>query len=441
MRHQNRIAHQVGSFVSRIIRFGRVTVPGLLFFVLGSTNLKAQTTLAQGDIAFVAYNSDGTVDDFAFMLLKDITAGTSITFTDHLWMFGASGGFDEAYLGACNTEAFITWTSGSSMSVGAIVVISSPGPAGFGAASEATASTGSLTVQGSCPDFTFPPTGDVLFAYQGTKPANNSASNWLACINMDGGWLSASSTSTSASALPGNLSSDNIILFSPEVDNAVYKGTLTGTATQLKTSIYNLANWNSSDAATYTLPQDIGSSTLPLVWGDFNVQSVMNGIELKWSTLTELNTAHFEVEYSHDGIQYTSLGQVTASGNSSVTQYYRLFLSNSQISSSSAQHYFRLKQVDQDGRFSFSSVIRWRNQTLPQLASAIVADPVARRITLQLSKTGCLIQIYDLQGKLLYESRAGAASTSVILPDQSRGILIIRLTDEKAHTEVHKLRF
>ncbi|MDX1956395.1 MAG: hypothetical protein SFU20_12765 [Chitinophagaceae bacterium] len=65
----------------------------VLFILLGfHLTANAQTTLAAGDIAFTGYNADDNTvngpssnDDFSFILLKNITSGTSIYFTDFGW--------------------------------------------------------------------------------------------------------------------------------------------------------------------------------------------------------------------------------------------------------------------------------------------------------------------------------------------------------------------
>lgn len=54
------------------------TAPGLL----GCLESDMATSLAAGDIALVGYDADNP-DDFAFVILRDIEAGTSITFTDN----------------------------------------------------------------------------------------------------------------------------------------------------------------------------------------------------------------------------------------------------------------------------------------------------------------------------------------------------------------------
>ncbi|MGV3765530.1 MAG: hypothetical protein ACO1NW_05350 [Chitinophagaceae bacterium] len=430
------------TFVKRIFLYSRLhtlsavfTLCSLFFAVKGD----AQTPLAQGDIAFVAYNSDGSVDDFAFMLLKDITTGTTITFTDHLWQYSTGGFYENTSFGACNTETFMTWTASSALTVGTVVVISNPGATGSTNPSQATASTGTLFVPGSCPDFSFPPSGDVLFAYQGTKPASNSANNWLACINMDGGWISATSTSTSASAKPTNLSNDNIILLTPEVDNAVYKGTLTGTATQLKAAIYDLANWDTDDATPFTLPQDIGSSAMPVSWGAFSATSTATGVELRWSTHSEANTSHFETEFSTDGKRFTTDSRIPAAGNSTTETHYQALIPHQKFTAPSTHYFFRIKQVDTDGQFDYSTTKKLAIATQEKRLLSTVQRSPGNEVLLQLSRPGLLITVFDVQGRKLVEQRALSTSITVNTNAVAGSILVLHVSDGQGKKEVHKV--
>ena len=85
-----------------------------LLFLVSINFISAQTTLNAGDIAIVGINCDDP-DDFAFVLLTDIEAGTIINFTDDGWF--ASGGFR-------NTEGVIAFTSPSNLSAGTVIIYS-----------------------------------------------------------------------------------------------------------------------------------------------------------------------------------------------------------------------------------------------------------------------------------------------------------------------------
>lgn len=75
-------------------------------------------------------------------------------------------------------------------------------------------------------------------------------------------------------------------------------------------------------------------------------------VRLNWSTATESNNDKFELERSKDGINFEFLGFVKGAGNSSTQQSYLFsdFLPYAGIS------YYRLKQVDFDGKYRYSDI-------------------------------------------------------------------------------------
>lgn len=76
-----------------------------------------------------------------------------------------------------------------------------------------------------------------------------------------------------------------------------------------------------------------------------------NDVNLSWATATELNADKFIVEASFNGKDFSSIGEVDASGNSTTIKLYNFKIASSNYS------YYRLKQVDFDGKFEFSKII------------------------------------------------------------------------------------
>jgi hypothetical protein len=85
--------------------------------------------------------------------------------------------------------------------------------------------------------------------------------------------------------------------------------------------------------------------------------SVKNSeVELLWSTASELNNMGFEIERSIDGQDnFVTVGFVEGKGSSTEISYYS-FNDNPKLSGVN-QLYYRLKQVDFDGTFSYSNVV------------------------------------------------------------------------------------
>lgn len=201
----------------------------------------AQTPLGAGDIAFTGYNSDNP-DDFSFVLLKDVQAGTTITFTDRGWQ--AAGGFRPG-------ESTIILTFAADRVTGEQFRV--PFTTGifldFSGMSAGT-STG--------PNLNLTSSGDQLFAFQGPEPLDNSPgeqAKFIAALQMNGGW-DGDATSDNTSALPPGLSDGvNALAIVPKVDNARYNCSITGPdAAALRAAIHNQANWQGNNNARFALP-------------------------------------------------------------------------------------------------------------------------------------------------------------------------------------------
>ncbi|HEY4109308.1 LamG domain-containing protein [Puia sp.] len=91
---------------------------------------------------------------------------------------------------------------------------------------------------------------------------------------------------------------------------------------------------------------------LPVTLTAFTAVRSGNDAVLQWKTATEENTSEFIIERSADGKKYTDVGNVPAAGNS------KTMLSYSYIDPKPGRNsiYYRLKQVDLDGNYVFSSV-------------------------------------------------------------------------------------
>lgn len=95
------------------------------------------------------------------------------------------------------------------------------------------------------------------------------------------------------------------------------------------------------------------NNPLPVELTSFDGTCVDSRVELKWSTATETNNSHFEVEKSTDGVAWSMIGIVNGSGNSQETVQYSFV--DSDISSTTA--YYRLKQVDNDGAANYTNLV------------------------------------------------------------------------------------
>jgi hypothetical protein len=93
---------------------------------------------------------------------------------------------------------------------------------------------------------------------------------------------------------------------------------------------------------------------LPVQLQSFSGRAAEQGNELYWTTATEINNDHFVIERSRDGIDFSALGKIKGNGNSQAEHRY----SFTDKSPYAENNYYRLEQVNVDGAFTYSNIIR-----------------------------------------------------------------------------------
>lgn len=112
----------------------------------------------------------------------------------------------------------------------------------------------------------------------------------------------------------------------------------------------------------------------------------------EWTTANELNNAYFTVEYSSDGARFTELASIDGAINSSSLVDYSLI---EDLRSNSPSLYFRLKQTDIDGRYSYSEIITLSQQT------ELFVYPNPAQSTLNILTDFSSINVYNVTGLLI----------------------------------------
>ncbi len=130
-------------------------------------------------------------------------------------------------------------------------------------------------------------------------------------------------------------------------------------------------------------PFTLGYKTypIPLKLLSFTAERRSGNSYLKWITENEYNVDRFDIQKSYDGVLYLTIGNVTARNTSSLQQY--LFEDHSSLNGLA---YYRIKNIDIDGKYSFSNIVVLSENNL--YSGGIVAlNPAHNNITI-LNKTG-----------------------------------------------------
>ncbi len=97
------------------------------------------------------------------------------------------------------------------------------------------------------------------------------------------------------------------------------------------------------------------SGTVPVELASFSASVIQGRIMLEWTTASELNNNGFEIERSVDGSAFVTIGFVEGKGTTTEVNFYS-FDDLSPLTENNTV-YYRLKQVDFDGKFSYSKTI------------------------------------------------------------------------------------
>jgi hypothetical protein len=189
--------------------------------------------------------------------------------------------------------------------------------------------------------------------------------------------------------------------------------TTTNGAIRVKT----ISPWNCNEQTLIYLITTMGALPVELLYFDGTAYDKTNYLE--WATATEHNSSHFIVEKSEDGYEWTSIGQQWAAINS--TQEIRYDLVDNEVYP--VINYYRLKQMDVDGKISFSPTraILFNNNSLV-LKSNIVYD----RLELYCNQaTPLSINIYNASGQQCMQSKIVGYQT-VALGKLAAGLYFIK---------------
>lgn len=123
------------------------------------------------------------------------------------------------------------------------------------------------------------------------------------------------------------------------------------------------SNGNMTSASFLVMPGehihniDLGLvlDVLPLTWNDVWGEHLGTYNRIEWSTLSEVNTSHFIVERSMNGGEdFEEIGSVLAQGQAQELSEYKF---DDHDLREAGIYYYRIQQVDIDGRYSYSKVI------------------------------------------------------------------------------------
>jgi len=181
--------------------------------------------------------------------------------------------------------------------------------------------------------------------------------------------------------------------------------------------------WQEEWTIDATPGADNRGSGLPVEFISFSVKPVDNDIKIDWATGSELNNDYFVIEYSSNG-NFEELGRVLGAGTTSEMQEYSFMHENMD----NGTHYYRLKQVDFDGKFEYTDL---KSVKLIYGDDVLVYPTVVEKsFTIQNNEEfeeGAQYEVFDLSGRAIQTGALVDIITEIDAESWNQGHYVIHI--------------
>ena len=174
------------------------------------------------------------------------------------------------------------------------------------------------------------------------------------------------------------------------------------------------------------------TATLPVSLTDFKASKTGNSTLLNWRTESESNNKGFALERSGNGIDWTQIQFVNGNGTTSTTKYY----SATDKNPINGLNYYRLIQMDHDGKQAHSDVLSVKFSLEQQIALSFYPNPAKNSLTVNLEKVennDAALELINFEGKRIKRFSVNKldANRNIILDlkDLNKGLYLLILKD------------
>ncbi len=179
---------------------------------------------------------------------------------------------------------------------------------------------------------------------------------------------------------------------------------------------------STSDTTTIIL------NAVPVQWGTFTAEKQGNSSLLKWTTVQEQNSLKFVVERSIDGSNFLEIGTVQAAGNSNASRSYSL----TDVLPVAGINYYRIKQVDLDGRSIYTDV---KTVTFNPFKGNITVTPNPAKdrivITVPGNSKALQVTIVNAIGQKVQSANINGQYNQLQLNNLAPGLYYIKISGEE----------
>jgi hypothetical protein len=182
----------------------------------------------------------------------------------------------------------------------------------------------------------------------------------------------------------------------------------------------------------YTFMKLYSLAALPVNLMSFSGKLAGEKVELTWITAQEQNNKEFEIQYSATGSSFETIGKVAGKGNANTVSQY----SFSTLRYTTGKNYYRLKQVDFDGRSTLSRIVIVEAAAQGKPLISFSPNPASDKIRVSVTQAFSArlqLSLTNITGKQVWTGSlpAGATSTTIFLHALNKGTYILAAVNSK----------
>lgn len=240
------------------------------------------------------------------------------------------------------------------------------------------------------------------------------------------------------------LGSGNFVVYDGDENSVVISGLKKGTDYYFVIFEYNA--FSGGTLLNYLRPSSATGmvrtlSALPVHWLVFTGSVQQNFVTLKWATGFEQHNRHFVIERSVNGVDFSAVGEVLSQGDATTRQSYSFEdLLPGNVSGNISQLFYRIRQVDLDGKQAFSPAISLNVRKLDEIL--VYPNPVANG-----SLPGVFIpdgqkawaQVFNTSGQLLFKKQLSTGYHVLPLKEKVSGLILIKIRYADGNVQTFKV--
>ncbi len=406
---------------------GTVTVNG---------NIVNNQVMSAANAGTLIFNSTAaqTLSGTAAFFAKDVVVNNAnaVTLNTALKVDGVFS-FTNGIVNAATTTNAVIFTTNASLS-------------GTNTPNDASHVNGFVVKEGTG-SFTFPVGDGTTYQKVDVNPTANATGIRVKYNATDAGAGTYTNTGTEATALvrynalehwditPLTIATGTVTMYWD-----AYKNVGIANTAHLKVAHKVGTNWlNEGGVSTGAISAGSVTSNSISTWSPFTLGSINNlsALPLQWLSLTgtinaskqavinfnvhENNVANYIIEKSIDGRAFFAIANLNSKGNSQNNYQYVEALVLEGVK------YYRIKQIDNNGSFSYSSIVKLANND--KRIFSVYPNPTQNNININNVALGKTLTITDVKGKILQIQKIIANSFTLDISSYQSGVYFIKTND------------